>query len=344
MITEQVDESQPVFKDTILLAPHRNDRILIYSSEREEVLEVQSVPGLHQALYSPKHGLLFGIPRMSLFIPVYKKNHTGEFARIASAKNSFFYGHGAISSDGNYICLSEIEQPSGDGFISIWRLDSLSLVKRIYTGGVSPHDCCYAENDTFIYVVNGGNIPNSWDLEFKNSFSFTIKEHGSLCKINIETEAVTCINQFDSQYGSVGHLCITNNVMCVTSAPSNLLDPGYIYIKDNLSPFTKTKFPTNIKQPRGQALSVSFDPAASIFAVTHPDAELMSFWNKHGDFIKVLPIHANGVQVPAPGYLLANTTQNARGILINTLTWDINILDNFYLGNGPHLTMIKYSS
>lgn len=330
-----------LFKNHILLAPHRYSRILIHDLKTDKKTEIESVPNLHQVLYDPYRDLIFAIPRISSFIPVYSLKSQKEVARINALSNSYFYGHGDISDDKKFISFTEVSSPDSKGTVSVWNLDTLSLSKRISTLGFSPHDCHYDKDRTeILYVVNGGNVPKSWDINNKSHFSFRMEHPGSLVSVNTHNDTASILSQFDMRYGSPGHIHFGGRSCVVIFAPDNPMNSGNILISNNQFSFKEVDLGKNKVLPRGQALSLAHDPKENIFIVTHPEGELVTIWNaKNGSHIKTLPIHTNGVIVPTPGFALFNSTINSSAILLNTSNWNIEVLDDIQLGNGPHITM-----
>lgn len=324
----------------VFIAPHWFDRVLIFDSTQRKALEFQSVQLIHQALYDQSRNLVFGIPRMGKSVHVYDIKAQKEVKNIFSSKDSYFYGHGAISSDGSRIVFVEVSQPTADGYISVWNLNTLSLIKRLPTGDISPHDCYFDRtNENILYVVNGGNIPNTWDIMDKG-FSFKMQKGGSLSQINLSTGETDILSKFGMEFDSPGHVSFGADSICVLTAAADMRYPCHVFIKSKDHLFQKAEFPKSVNNPRGQSLSVAYDPKQSLYIVTHPEGELVSFWSAHnGKCIKVIPINARGVVVPKPGYALLNSTLNSRALLINTINWEISILDSFKLGNGPHITM-----
>lgn len=331
----------PSLENLFFLSAHKHDEILIFDTHKRNSIRIKSIAGIHQVLLNENQDMAIAIPRMKNYVPIYSIATQSEAKRIINDPDYFFYGHGALFPNRKIIALSEVHRPNSDGFISIWNLDSLQLIKRLPTSGTSPHDCVFdIENQNLLYVVNGGLVPTSWDPSMSPSYkSHTI---GSLVEINVLTNESRLLKEFDLNWGSPGHIAFAKESLAIITAPENNRGNGDILITTDLKNFKKVYYPKDLFKPRGQALSITYEPKESLFVVTHPEGETVSFWDaKNGEFVNAIPIWAQGVVVPCPGYVLLNSGQNTRAIMINTTDWTSTILNNIYIGNGPHLTMVK---
>ncbi len=138
---------------------------------------------------------------------------------------------------------------------------------------------------------------------------------------------------------SPGHFWLQGDHAVVITTAAQWTRPGKILAGKVGSEFRELKFPASMSAPTGQYLSIAFEPLSSTFAITHPDGELISFWNsKSLEFVKAFSFSARGICVPKPGFILANTSANRHATLIDTKTWRTTLLGGVVLGNGSHLS------
>lgn len=331
----------------IIVAPHFTNRILISQTLDNRIQEIESINGLHQCLVDSERKIIFAIPRLGDKVPYYDLSSMKKIGDISSEKNAYFYGHGSISKDFKNICFSEVEYPTGKGRILILNLDNMKLVNRYSSGGISPHECAFSNDGKTIYTANGGNIPAHWgsnDIKTQVQ-AYVMKEAGNFSKINVHDGQTTLIADFDIQLGSPGHFSINGKHTALIFSPENQFKKGYVFSGSELGNFKENKFSKKIDHPRGQALSLAYDPLHLIYGVTHPEAELISFWKADsGKLIKTLPISAKGIICLNPGYFIVNTMYNSRAILINIVNWQTKIIKGLKIGNGSHLSFIRNNS
>lgn len=83
---------------------------------------------------------------------------TGESAPLLSARNDrYFYGHGAFSSDGQWLYTTEGERGTSQGIIGVYRVEANKLTKvKEYTNfGIGPHEVVLVDDNTLAIGVGG---------------------------------------------------------------------------------------------------------------------------------------------------------------------------------------------
>ena len=192
-----------------------------------------------------------------------------------SAENRTFSGHAVFSHDGKIIYCVESELNSKQGSISIRDSKTLEIIKQLPTLGLSPHDCQLSK-DNVLTVSNTGKSESGF-------------HQPSLVSINLNTEKlverVKLENDGLYQNGlNCGHFKITeNNDLVIASAPTESkntdLSGGVSIRKQNESISTMTEPDAVIKRMTGEALSIEINQQQTIAVITHPQANLLTFWS-----------------------------------------------------------------
>ena len=192
-----------------------------------------------------------------------------------STENRTFSGHAAFSQDGKKIYCIESELNNKQGSISIRDSKTFETIKQLPTLGLSPHDCQLSANNVLV-ISNTG----------KSETGF---HQPSLVYIDLNTEKLIeriKLENDDSYQSSLncGHFKITgNNDLIIASAPSDSqskgLSGGISIRKQNESITTMTEPDVVIKRMTGEALSIEVNQQHAIAAITHPQANLLSFWS-----------------------------------------------------------------
>lgn len=78
-------------------------------------------------------------------------------ARLTSPEGRHFYGHGAFSSDGDWLFTTENDYEAGKGRIGIWDVTAgYRRIGEIDSGGIGPHDIKRLPGSDIFVVANGG--------------------------------------------------------------------------------------------------------------------------------------------------------------------------------------------
>ena len=186
-----------------------------------------------------------------------------------------FSGHAVFSKDNKYIYTIESELGSQQGKINIRDAASFESVRLLPTLGLKPHDCQLLEQDIMV-VSNTGQSESKF-------------HQPSLVYIDMKSEKLLSRLKLDDESLNAGHFLITKNDSLViasapvkTAAEENMADDrlGGVSIKLTGEPvITMTEPAAVVQRMRGEALGISINKINGIAAVTHPEANLLTFWS-----------------------------------------------------------------
>ena len=201
-----------------------------------------------------------------------------------STEGKNFSGHAAFSKDGeNLYCIENNIDNNLDkrlGNIIVRHSKTLATGKQLLTGGLSAHDCHLLDKQTLV-VSNAGQSDS---------------KQPSLINVALDTEKISQHVQTTSDNThhalNYAHFEISKeNDLVVASAPllqqSNDQDnklitkhSGGVSIKTTDSQLiTMSKPEVVIERMTGEALSIEISQHTRIAAITHPDANLLTFWS-----------------------------------------------------------------
>ena len=208
-----------------------------------------------------------------------------------SADNKRFSGHAALSEDGKILyCIENninADPEKQFGNVVIRNSETFTILKQISTHGLSAHDCQLLKNQILV-VSNTGQS----DAENKQA---------GITYIDLKTESV--VRYFhatdDKQQNNInnGHFEINDeNDLIIASAPvlqykdkqvaGRLIGAVSIKNRDNRL-ITMNEPETVIKRMTGEALSIEISDNAKVAAITHPEADMLTFWSiKNNQLIK----------------------------------------------------------
>ena len=201
-----------------------------------------------------------------------------------STEGKNFSGHATFSQDGeNLYCIeNNIDNNPGKrlGNIIVRHRKTLAIGKQLLTGGLSAHDCHLLDEQTLV-VSNTGQSDS---------------KQPSLVNVALDTEKISKHVQTTSDKIhhtlNYAHFEISKkNDLVVSSAPllqqsnnqNNKLiteHSGGVSIKTTDSQLiTMSKPEVVIERMTGEALSIEISQHTRIAAITHPDANLLTFWS-----------------------------------------------------------------
>ena len=190
-----------------------------------------------------------------------------------------FSGHAVFSKDNKFIYTIETDQNSQQGKINIRDAATFESVRLLPTLGLSPHDCQLLEQDILV-VSNTGQSESKF-------------HRPSLVYIDMKSEKLQSRQKLDNDRLDAGHFYASKgNTLVIASAPvktaaknigaesitgNNL---GGISIKvTDLPLITMTEPAAVVQRMQGEALGIAINNKNAIAAVTHPDANLLTFWS-----------------------------------------------------------------
>ena len=190
-----------------------------------------------------------------------------------------FSGHAVFSKDNKFIYTIETEQQSQQGKINIRDAATFESVRLLPTLGLSPHDCQLLEQDIMV-VSNTGQSESKF-------------HQPSLVYIDMKTEKLLSRLKLDDDTLNAGHFYVTkDDTLVVASAPvktaakttgeeiitGNTLGGVSIKVADE-PVITMTEPAAVVQRMQGEALGISINNKKGIAAVTHPEANLLTFWS-----------------------------------------------------------------
>jgi len=211
--------------------------------------------------------------------------------KFQSEPGHLFSGHAVFSGDNKFIYTIETEQQSQQGKIIVRDSVNFEAIKQLPTLGLSPHDCQLLEQDVMV-VSNTGQSESKF-------------HQPSLVYIDMKTEKLLSRLKLDDEKLNAGHFSITkDDTLVIASAPireaaiitdgnsraDNTL--GGVSIKTADAPVVTMSEPEMVVQRMlGEALGISIDNKNGVAAITHPDANLLTFWSlKDMQVIKAIGI------------------------------------------------------
>jgi hypothetical protein len=207
-----------------------------------------------------------------------------------SDDNRIFSGHGVFSHDGKKIISIETDKENHQGSINIRDRKTFGIIKSLPTLGLLPHDCQLIK-DNVLVVSNTGRDESGF-------------HQPSLVTIDLNTEKLIERVKLDAAGLSNGGLncghfkVTTENDLVISSAPGNTEDktlPGGVSIRTHDDVITTMTEPELvIKRMTGEALGIEFNQPHDVVAITHPDANLLTFWSMQEKNL----IKAYGIEKP----------------------------------------------
>ena len=203
---------------------------------------------------------------------------------LQSEHNQLFSGHASFSSDGKKLYCVEINNKNHQGSISIRHTETFEVIQQLPTLGLSPHDCQLTKENIFT-VSNTGKSASGFHQP--SLVSIALNTGKLLERIKLESDGT---KQDDTNRADLncGHFVITENKdLVIASAPINSaanttgknLYGGVSIRKHNESVSTMSKPEVVIKRMTGEALSIEINQQHSIAAISHPEANLLTFWS-----------------------------------------------------------------
>jgi hypothetical protein len=185
-----------------------------------------------------------------------------------AADKHHFSGHAVFDGNGRLFTI-EIEQQTKQGKISIRDASTFDIIKQLPTLGLSPHDCQLTENT--LAVSNTGQDATGF-------------HQPSLVFIDMASEKLLSRLKLDDDKLNAGHFDMAyDNKLVIASAPvdqSASEAVGGVSIQDDEHSVITMTHPEDLSgRLKGEALSISVSPEHGIAAITHPDADLLTFWS-----------------------------------------------------------------
>ena len=183
--------------------------------------------------------------------------------------NQLFSGHASFSADGKTLYCIETNVDTLQGSINVRETETFQSTHQLPTLGLSPHDC----------QLKGRSLTVSNTGQSSSGF-----HQPSLVKIDLTTEKLIERVKLDNKSLNCGHFYISDNEdIIIASAPLDTANKsasgGISFHQQNKTAITMTEPEVVIKRMTGEALSIQFNKKHQIAAITHPEANLLTFWS-----------------------------------------------------------------
>lgn len=190
--------------------------------------------------------------------------------QIHAVNQRTFYGHGCFSADGSRIFSTEVK-PNLEGVIGLRDARSLKVIGDFPSHGVMPHECKLIDQGKTLVVTNaGGNFQGS-------------RQPANLAFIDVASKQLIKRYFLSRKDINAGHCLISNEGKpIVVSAPKtgeNVSALGGVSIGIKHGELdSQLKPSTVINKMNGEALSVSVSTKTNTAVVSHPQGNMLTFW------------------------------------------------------------------
>ncbi|HHJ36751.1 MAG TPA: DUF1513 domain-containing protein [Gammaproteobacteria bacterium] len=203
---------------------------------------------------------------------------TQEVTRLFHTENDhLFSGHACFSKEGKKLYTVESAGDKIQGSVVIRDGKTFQRITTFPSLGLKPHDCQITD-DNILLISNTGKSESSF-------------HQPSLIAIDLATEKLTERISLKNKNLDCGHFTKTENGnIVIASAPvaEKEDDKGGVSIRrhgDKITTMTEPELV--IQRMTGEALGIAVDQQRDVAAITHPDANLITFWSiKNNKIIK----------------------------------------------------------
>jgi hypothetical protein len=186
-----------------------------------------------------------------------------------------FYGHAAYSAAGDTLFVVETGLSTKNGVVSIRDSATAATLDVLPTYGMSPHDCRLADDGRTLIITNGGGPRNSAVAP-------------SVTCVDVQTRALVEKLEVHDPVRNAGHVAIGEaREIVLLSAPREGMPAstslGCISLSRRGEEWTHISPPETVaSRLAGEALSVAVHEPSRTALATHPDGDLITFWNLDG--------------------------------------------------------------
>ncbi len=185
----------------------------------------------------------------------------------ADAGNNFS-GNGVFDNTGQFIYSIESKIDNTDGKIIIRDGKTFDVVNVLSTYGKSPQDCKLINQGQIIVVSNRGDSNSGASITYVST-----QENKLISKIKLEGNN---INSCHFAMSKDNNLIITSSGSTNEIGQVHISQVGTSNTQHNLATMTEPKALT--EKLFGYAASICIDEQRNIAAITHPGANLLTFW------------------------------------------------------------------
>ncbi len=254
--------------------------------------------------------------------------------KITTAEDKYFNGHGTFNKTGDVLFSTETWRDTQLGIISIRDGKTFESLGEFPSFGENPHECQLINDGTTLVVTNAGS-------------DHLGKSEPCVAYIDIQSQQLIERVTLTNREWNTGHIGIANDgSLIVASAARKGLEKthrGGVSIRSKQQSMLSMMQPEAvIKQMTGEALSIAIDEKHNIAAITHPDANMITFWSiDKRELQKAMSVpNPRGVTLSLDGRsFIVSYAINTSLVLINTkkLTASSDsIMQPSYI-SGPHI-------
>jgi hypothetical protein len=189
---------------------------------------------------------------------------------LHSEDNQLFSGHASFSPDGKNIYCIERNITTNQGMISVREIKTFNTTHQLPTLGLQPHDCSISM-DNKLTVSNTGQSESGFHKP-------------SLVAIDLNTEKLIERIKLDNDTLNCAHFKTQNNGNLIIASASintqNESSLGGVSIRINDEVISTMAEPAVvIERMTGEALSIETNQQQTIAAITHPQANMLTYWS-----------------------------------------------------------------
>ncbi len=252
---------------------------------------------------------------------------------IKTDEKRHFYGHGSYSADNKLLYCTETYLDGYDGIIAVRDSDTHEYLGEFPTYGKEPHECKLIDNGNVLVVTNGGGRMND--------------EPASVTYIDVKSEKLLDKVLLTNPDLNTGHMAIGDDgSLVVVSAPRAGLDNsslGGVSIRPSGESMQTIASPVDVtKRMKGEALSVVIHDKQRIAAVTHPDGDMVTFWQiDKRQLLHTIPLpRPRGVSISTDGkFFLISYDTNPKLMKVSAANIKANpaiVSENTFI-SGSHI-------
>lgn len=198
-------------------------------------------------------------------------NHHSVTKNLTTADDRYFNGHGTFNKTGDRLFSTETSRDTHRGIISIRDGKTFDSLGEFPSFGENPHECQLINDGTTLVVSNAGSERS------KNS-------QPCVTYIDMQSQQLVERITLTNKEWSPGHIRIAEDgSLIVASAARKSLEKthrGGVSIRSpKHSMLSMTQPEMVINKLTGEALSIAIDERHNIAAITHPEANMITFWS-----------------------------------------------------------------
>jgi len=195
--------------------------------------------------------------------------------KISTTPDKQFNGHAAYDKTGNTLFCTETYLKDGRGIISIREGKSFDVIDEFSSYGENPHECQLTNDGATIVVTNTGSAKAE-------------KSPASISYIDMQSKKLIERVTLSNQQLNAGHIAIADDgsLIVASAAKESLEDTEIENTLGGVSMRTPQQAMLTMSQPEvvinqltGEALSVIIDNKHRVAAITHPEANMVTFWS-----------------------------------------------------------------